>query len=158
KSLCLFEEEYADIRRRWTSAFFLRRLQDWLRLTARGELHAHDQPLEQVLAGTGDQVILPFALSVPTNGIDASQVVHLRVVDINEHRGRHLIQVDLASNEEACKPTQWFSLSLTSSPRGPGPIASTPRTIGDLHAFLSAGGDDLLNVLRRLLLPWSQNP
>lgn len=158
KSLCLFEEEYADIRRRWTSAFFLRRLREWLRLTARGELHADDQPLEQVLASTGHQVILPFSLSVPPNGTDVSQVAQLRVVDINEHRGRYLIQVDLVTNEEASMPPAWFSLSLTSSPRAPGPIASTPRTIGDLHAFLSAGGDDLLNVLRRLLLPWSQNP
>lgn len=156
KSLCLFEEEYADIRRRWTSASFVRRLQEWLRLTARGELHADDQPLEQVLAGTGDQVILPHALSVPGNGTDAGHVVRLRVVGIDEHRGRCLIQADVASAEDVSKFPEWFSLSVTASPRGPGPIASTPRTIGDLHALLAAGGDDLLDVLRRLLLEWSQ--
>jgi hypothetical protein len=154
KSLCLFEEEYADIRRRWTSAFLIRRLQEWLRLTARGELHADDQPLEQVLAGTGDQVILPYVLSVPDNETDDSQVVRLRVAGIDEHRARCLIQVDLASGDDKFKSLDWFSLSFTSSPRGPGPIASTPRTIGDLHTFLADGGDDLVGVLRRLLLEW----
>ncbi|MEZ5318330.1 MAG: Mov34/MPN/PAD-1 family protein [Vicinamibacterales bacterium] len=154
KSLCLFEEEYAEVRRRWTSAFFIRRLQEWLRLTARGELHADDQPLEQVLAGTGDQVILPHALSVPGSATDAGQVVRLRVAGIDEHRARCLIQVDLASGDGTSRTPDWFSLSFTSSPRGPGPIASTPRTIGDLHTFLAAGGDDVVDVLRRLLLEW----
>ena len=154
KSLCLFEEEYADIRRRWTSAFFMRRLQEWLRLTARGELHADDQPLEQVLAGSGDQIILPYALSVPGAWADAGHVARLRVVGIDEYQGRCLIQVDLASGDEASRTPGWLVLSFTSSPRGPGPIASTPGTIGDLHAFLAAGGDDVVDVLRRLLLEW----
>ena len=154
KNLCLFEEEYADIRRRWTPAFFVRRLQEWLRLTARGELHADDQPLEQVLAGTGDQIILPYALSVPDTSAGTGSVTRLRVGTVDEHQGRCLIQVDLASGDEASKTPDWFALSFTSSPREPGPIASTPGTIGDLHTFLAAGGDDVVSVLRRLLLEW----
>ena len=154
RSLCLFEEEYADIRRRWTSAFFMRRLQEWLRLTARGELHGDDQPLEQVLAGAGDQIILPYALSLPGNEPNAAHVVSLRVTAVDEHQGRYLIQVELASRDDASKAPDWLSLSFTSAPRGPGAIASTPHTIGELHALLAAEGDDLLDVLRRRLLDW----
>ena len=112
KSLCLFEEEYADIRRRWTSAFLVRRLQEWLRLTARGELHADDQPLEQVLAGTGDQIILPYALTAPDTSAGTGPVTRLRVGAVDEHRGRCLIQVDLASGDETSKTPDWFALSF----------------------------------------------
>jgi len=153
KQLCLFEEEYSDIRRRWTSAFFVRRLQDWLRLTARGELHAVDQPLEQALTGTGHRIILPRGLSVASAG-DAGQVVPLQVTKIDEHQGRFLIHAEVAAGADISSAVRYLALSLTSSPHGPGAISSTPGTIGELHTFLIAGGDDLLDVLRRRLLDW----
>ena len=154
KSLCLFEGEYADIRRRWTSALLVRRLQEWLRLTARGELHAEDQPLEQVLAGTGDQIIVPYALAEPGSWSDAGQVYRLQVTGIDEHQRKHLIQVKLASAEDTSSATDWLSLVFTASPRGPGAITSTPHTLGELHEFLATAGDDLLDVLRRRLVDW----
>ena len=39
RSLCLFDEPYRDLKRRWTPPLFVERIRDWLRLTARGELH-----------------------------------------------------------------------------------------------------------------------
>lgn len=152
KSLCLFDGEYADVRGRWTSAFLVRRLQEWLRLTARGELHAEDQPLEQVLAGSGHQLILPFALSEITGGGGADELQRLRVTRVDEHRGRYLIQVALADAREASKVAGWSVFSFTASPRGPGAITVAPHTIGELHAFLASAGDDLVGVLRRRLL------
>lgn len=158
KQLCLFEEEYSDIRRRWTSAFFMRRLQDWFRLTARGELHAVDQPLEQALAGTGHRIILPHSLSVASAGIDADQVVPLEVTSVDEHQGRFLIQAEVADGGRISSASSYLALLLTASPRGPRAINSTPRNISELHSFLSAGGDDLLDVLRRRLLDWPREP
>lgn len=154
KQLCLFEEEYADIRRRWTSAFFVRRLQDWLRLTARGELHAVDQPLEQALAGTGHRIILPRGLSIPGADGDAGQVVPLQVTKIDEHQGRFLIHAEVAAAGQMSGAVRYLALSFTSSPHGPGAVTSTPGSIGELQAFLTAGGNDLLDVLRRRLLAW----
>lgn len=153
KSLCLFAEDYSDIRRRWTSASFVRRLQEWLRLTARGELHPEDQPLEQTLAGGGDQVILPFALSVPDGETSANQI-GLHVTSVDEHQGRCLISVEQAAVRDSPQDETWLSLSFTSSPRVPGAIRSAPSTIGELHAFFASAGDDLLQVLRRRLLDW----
>jgi hypothetical protein len=154
KQLCLFEEEYCDIRRRWTSAFFVRRLQDWLRLTARGELHAVDQPLEQALTGTGHRIILPHGLSVASADCGAGQVVPLQVTSIDDHQGRFLIRAEVAAGGHISSAARYLALSFTSSPHGPGAISSTPRTISELHTFLTAGGDDLLDVLRRRLLDW----
>lgn len=153
KQLCLFEEEYSDIRRRWTSAFFVRRLQDWLRLTARGELHAVDQPLEQALTGTGHRIILPHGLSLATD-CNAEQVVPLQVTKIDEHQGRFLIHAEVPAGGQISSTVRYLALSFTSSPHGPGAISSTPGTISELHTFLTAGGDDLLDVLRRRLLDW----
>lgn len=154
KQLCLFEEEYSDIRRRWTAAFFVRRLQDWLRLTARGELHAVDQPLEQALTGTGHRIILPHGLSLANTDCGAGQVIPLQVTKIDEHHGRFLIQAEVPVGGQSSSVTRHLALSFTASPHGPGAISSTPRTISELNTFLTAAGDDLLDVLRRRLLNW----
>ncbi len=132
----------------------MRRLQDWLRLTARGELHAVDQPLEQALTGTGHRIILPRGLSLVSTDCDAGEVVALQVTKIDEHQGRFLIQAEVADGGHVSSATRYLALSFTSSPHGPGAIGSTPRTISELHTFLSAGGDDLVDVLRRRLLDW----
>ncbi len=47
-SLCLYEEPYETQKLSWTAAAFVRQLHRWLNLTARGHLHAPDQPLEQL--------------------------------------------------------------------------------------------------------------
>src|SRR6266581_5431186 len=46
RSLCLFEEPYSELKLRWTASALLDRIREWLALTAKGQLHAEDQPLE----------------------------------------------------------------------------------------------------------------
>lgn len=157
KQLCLFEEEHADLRRRWTAAFFVRRLQDWLRLTARGELHADDQPLEQALAGTGNRIILPHALATPGDVGRLGQAVELRVTGDDEHRGALLILTARIEGVSEAGHGRYSALSFTSRPHGPAAITVTPRTISELHAFLATEGDDLIGVLRRRLMDWPRS-
>ncbi len=154
KHLCLFEEEYAELRRRWTSAFFVRRLQDWLRLTARGELHAQDQPLEQALAGTGHRIILPHRLSQPSEFGATGDIVPIQVTAVDEHRGSFLMLTAIADTPADRSLGRYFALSFTSAPHAPGAITTTPRTLDDLQAFLATAGDDFVEVLRRRLLDW----
>ncbi len=59
RSLCLYEEPYPEVKLRWTAASFVGRVRDWLALTARGELHADDQPLEPLLLGSPWSLVLP---------------------------------------------------------------------------------------------------
>ncbi|MDP2158414.1 MAG: hypothetical protein Q8K68_11990, partial [Nitrospirota bacterium] len=49
RSLCLYDETYDAVKLHWTAALCLERIRNWLSLTARGELHATDQPLEPLL-------------------------------------------------------------------------------------------------------------
>jgi hypothetical protein len=158
KQLCVFEEEYAELRRRWTAAFFVRRVQDWLRLTARGELHAQDQPLEQALAGAGHRIILPHKLRTPADIGSTGDIIPLHVTDVDEHRGSLLILAAMADGASRRNLGRFSALSFTSSPHGPGVIATTPRTISELHAFLAATGDDLVATLRNRLLDWPRQP
>src|SRR5262249_46662702 len=112
KQLCVFEEEYADLRRRWTAAFFVRRVQDWLRLTARGELHAQDQPLEQALAGAGHRIILPCKLAKVTELGLAGEIVPLQVTSVDEHRGRLIIVTAMADGATGQSLGQYSALSF----------------------------------------------
>ena len=158
KLLCVFEEEYADLRRRWTAAFFVRRVQDWLRLTARGELHAQDQPLEQALAGGGHRIILPQKLATVTELGLAGEIVPLQVTMVDEHRGTLFIVTAMGDGVNGQPVGQYSALSFTASPRDPGAITITPRTISDLHNFFESTGDDLVASLRNRLMEWPRHP
>lgn len=44
--LCIFEEQFSELRHKWTGVMFLREIKKWLELTAVKELHKEDQLLE----------------------------------------------------------------------------------------------------------------
>ncbi len=72
RSLCLFDEKYSEFKLHWTPTLFLERIREWLSLTAKGELHAHDQPLEPLLMGSPMHLIIPFDLFSQENSDNPS--------------------------------------------------------------------------------------
>lgn len=64
-SLCVTEESPAEQLRKWTPERHCRLLHRWLALTARGELHPSDQPLEPFLMGQARRILLPSAFFQP---------------------------------------------------------------------------------------------
>lgn len=58
RSLCLYDVKFSEIKLRWTTIEFLERIRQWLSLTAKGELHAADQPLEPLIASSYNLIIL----------------------------------------------------------------------------------------------------
>lgn len=74
-SLCLYEEPYPEVKLRWTAASFIGRIRNWLALTARGELHADDQPLEPLLLGS------PWSLVIPPSLFENHQVMGPETLD-----------------------------------------------------------------------------
>ena len=64
KDLCLFEEEYREIKARLTPIMFLRRVADWLARAAVEELHLSDQPLEPLLLSPGRIIFDPDLLEL----------------------------------------------------------------------------------------------
>jgi Prokaryotic E2 family A len=58
-SLCLYFESPSAVMRTWTAQSFLRRIQWWLEMSAKGELHPADQPVEHLFFAAQYELILP---------------------------------------------------------------------------------------------------
>lgn len=59
-SLCLYQEPPRSVARTWTAASLLKRIQFWLEQSARGKLHAEDQPVEQLFFVSPFELVLPW--------------------------------------------------------------------------------------------------
>ena len=66
RSLCLTEQQYSEWKLRWTAPAFVENIRDWLASTAKGKLHAEDQPLEPLLLGSEEFLVLPHDLFAET--------------------------------------------------------------------------------------------
>ncbi len=157
RSLCLFEEHYIDLKRRWTAAMLVDRLREWLRLTARGELHGEDQPLEALLLNTAGTIVVPHELfDIHADG--SAQLVSLEAWQ--DERGRWMViaqrEAGPRSGSERTQGPPWVAAKFTGAPRQHGAIRRTPSTLAELHDLLADGGDDLLGHIRGGISSWKE--
>ncbi|WP_372382107.1 ThiF family adenylyltransferase [Xanthomonas sp. NCPPB 1068] len=140
-SLCLYEN-WAHEERQWTAQRHLRRILWWLRETARGSLHAADQPLEPLFYGTGHTVILPAAFQ--TQSADDLGAICLSALERNR-LGLCLVASDPAhiANRVPIQP-----LLVELSPVEHLPIQRPPTDLGGLDEALSSFGISILEPLR----------
>jgi proteasome lid subunit RPN8/RPN11 len=158
RSLCLYDVRFRDVESQWTPARFVALIREWFRLTARGELHAEDQPLERLLTEAAGWVILPPAVlqRALAQGEDAGAVdLPLWFNGRPEHGGRPVIIGSLAAPAPGAEPRA-IAAVLRTEPRVHGTLRRAPRTLADLHALLAAGGDDLVGQLRQSMRGWEQ--
>ena len=157
KSLCLFEESFDEIRARLTSPLLVERLRDWLRLTARGELHAADQPLEPLLVGAVGRIVVPHAVLTARNADEPPFMLSLTRRE--NWRGRLVLVAHMATTRTVSgdgPPT--VAEVFHAAPRTHGILTTRPHSLRDLHEFLMTGGDDLLSHLREVTLQWQEVP
>lgn len=155
RSLCLFEEQYRDLKARWTARMLVERIREWLRLTARGELHGVDQPLEPLLIQTAGTIIIPHDL--------VDQPGKLQPVSLaawTDHRGRWMFVAQRVGPEEAPRggggPPRVVATTFWGAARQHGSIRHTPKTLRGLHDLLAEAGDDLLGHVRSQLVEWKE--
>lgn len=161
-SLCLYDVPFRDIQSQWTPARFIALVRQWFALTARGELHADDQPLEPLLADGAGFIVLPSAaLEVPagTANEEAPGSLRLSFSGRPELRGKPVLVAQLVPSGAtmAADTDPWIAAVVRARPRTHGVIRRSPRTLADLHALLSVDGDDLLGTLKRGFLSWERN-
>ena len=121
RSLCLYDKSYDEIKLDWTPLSFLERIREWLALTAKGELHALDQPLEPILLSyeAEGEIILPDDFD--TEDSDTFLAVIPR--DIINKRYTFIAQkVPIDKNVEEF---QFVAHSVTSLPQKHGIIMKT---------------------------------
>ena len=151
RSLCLYDQPYHELKLVWTSIAFVERIREWLALTARGELHAEDQPLEPLLVGSPIPLVLPSDLF---GGDD--ETPELLVVRGVGHEGqvRALIARRHSDGFSDELGLSYAAVSLVGKPQEHGVIRTTPTSLRELHGFLEDAEMDLLGELRGRLESW----
>lgn len=152
KSLCLTDQRYPEVKLRWTASAFVESIREWLKLTAVGQLHQDDQPLEPLLGGTSVQIILPsdlFSTGVP-------EPLFCHIVSEDKATGNLVVMADRKRESMGVKDAREFRAIPLTVPVAftHGVIRWQPATLKDLAGFLAEAGYDLLDELRQRLKAW----
>lgn len=146
RSLCLYDKSFEEIKLDWTSVAFIERIREWLSKTAKGTLHAKDQPLEPILMSTAGDLILP------NDTIQDSDIVQIARIDEMNKRWTLIAKV-VTSYNKADSPS-FIALPITTEPQIHGIIRRTPMNLKDLHDLLEVGNIDFLELLNSKLEQW----
>lgn len=139
KSLCLFAERHEDIKRYWTPAFLISRVREWLKLTARGQLHKDDQPLEPLFEAVGCQIIIPFDLFLKDKQDARKLNVHIKDCQHNM----------LTLKATYAEPTtqinnEYIPVIIEAEAQEHGIIRRLPRNLNELGLILAGANIDLI--------------
>ena len=153
RSLCLYDQSWDEVKARWTAPGFIERVRRWLADTAIGSLHREDQPLEQVLAGSGYTLVIPWS-AINAND-DTATRLDVVLIPSEEHRGT-LIAIPLSAKERP-KKLQFTASMFFAGSRQHGVIRRAPRTLEDLCEFVRTEDFDLLAELRERVIGWKDD-
>ncbi|MDE2823360.1 MAG: ThiF family adenylyltransferase [Chloroflexota bacterium] len=151
RNLCLFEDPWHEVKLRWTPAYFVSVLRGWFADTARGELHADDQPLEPLILGTGKRLIVPADLG------DEDGPVRLDVFGSDPDEAWPVLLAVRPEQAQDLGPRstlQAVATVVVGEAQEHGIIAHTPSTLADLHELLLPAGLNLVKQLIGCLDDW----
>ena len=150
RSLCVTEQDYNEWKLQFTGATFLENIRHWLALTAKGTLHAEDQPLEPLLVGSLGELILPYDFF--TKNTD-SELLSITFVETRNQRGVFIAErlKDVDNNRDSFK---YVAAVFHSTPQPQGIIRTAPANLLELREYLSRRNIDLFRKLRSRLIDW----
>ncbi|MBI4996669.1 MAG: Mov34/MPN/PAD-1 family protein [Rhodocyclales bacterium] len=141
-SLCLYQEPPRSVARTWTAASMLKRIQVWLEGSARGTLHAADQPVEQLFFVSPYELILPWNFE----SLLADNKAKFWVARGPERpRKECTFFLEGSAERKAERTASLVSLTLPAVVHGR--VETDFGTLGQLADALSARGIHLLNAL-----------
>jgi hypothetical protein len=150
RSLCLYEEPYTERKTRWSAFGLLERAREWLRLTARGELHQEDQPLEPLLGLADTTAVLPHDFFDSLAGKDFIPAAAARTEGA---ANRFVLVLPQSQLQNAQTPEFVISLFVSSAVEH-GIISHQPATLLQLHEFCQSASLDLLKELQDRIRRW----
>lgn len=142
RSLCLYQEPPRSVARTWTAASLLKRIQVWLEGSARGTLHAADQPVEQLFFVSPYELILPWNFE----SLQADNKAKFWVARGPERTGKGCTLFLEGSAERKAERTASL-VSVTLPAVIHGRVETDFGTLGQLADALSARGVDLMGEL-----------
>ncbi len=146
-SMCLYEEPYADVKLRWEALGFIECIREWLALTAKGKLHADDQPLEPLyFHSLKNHLVIPHDL-FPIE-VEMTELLFIKEVK-RWTEGRALIIVP----EKEISESDYFGVATAfqCNPQTHGIISHHPTDFEQLCEITSRADFDLVNELRNRL-------
>ena len=135
-SLCIWEENWADLKRGLTAQALVERIRDWFARTARGELHQEGQSLEPLIPSTANTLILP-------SGVPPEKCYVQKAI---ESAGRYTLLLGASETRD----TGFVEFSLfqeTVEPQVHGALHARPTTLGELRDLLEPMGTDISKKL-----------
>lgn len=147
-SLCLYFESPISVLRLWTPENFLRRIQWWLELSAKGELHPADQPVEHMFFSSKYELVLPWDLQVLRDGTERF------VLDQSENRPDGGFTCSLVNSPGEKAKLTLIEIFLPAVVHGL--VEHDPKTLGqlvDIFERREAGFYNLLIEKLRSLVP-----
>ena len=150
RSLCLYDQPWEQVALRWTASGFIERIRFWLAETAKGTLHQDDQPLEQMLIGSGYRIVLPAKFFT---GSAHDSYEELKVSLANHQKDCRLL---FAEKGKAAQGLPYLALSFVAQPQMHGAIRNAPQNLRELNDFLAPAGIPLVNELYSKLEDWNQ--
>lgn len=153
-ALCLAEEPWSEVRRRWTPAAFVRRLRQWLIDTARGALHRDEQLVEPFLPASTSRAILPADAFAPGN---VGRQLDGALMEGSVERGRPVYRLSWAGQGEK-SPARFVAAVIASEPRVHGVLHRPPRNLAELFALFGEEDPGFAACFDKLISSWLDQP
>ena len=154
RSLCLYLENWKVVERSWTPESFIERVLWWLRLTAEGNIHADDQPIEQLFFNS------PVIIQLPKDFNDRSTDPDYRLAfngiqPTGSNKLTLLGEYARVVNTDKPKVTGCISISIQVPPIENGPVENYPSNLGGLQSWLINKGGSILEPLKSEIIKYA---
>lgn len=153
RSICLYEQPFEQTRLSWTPADFMRRIHHWFAATARGTLHAEDQPLEPLISASNYRLILPADFAPNATRTDPRLYTIFPIKSGNDAITFRMVPL----NKQPSEKTDSVIAAFFCKPQRHGVIQRTPQNLYDLNALCLNGGLALANELYATVRDWFLN-
>ncbi|MDJ0835687.1 MAG: hypothetical protein QNK37_04170 [Acidobacteriota bacterium] len=141
-SLCLYYEPSEVVLRTWTPEAFLKRTQWWLEQSARGNIHAADQQVDQLFFVTNYELVLPWNF----NELRKESCSHYNLSQCPQRPDGGITFFVYFSNRESDESIALLEIELP--PIVHGQVEREPFTLGELFDILQSRNADLLTALK----------
>ncbi|MDK2800007.1 MAG: hypothetical protein PWQ70_1626 [Clostridiales bacterium] len=142
RSLCLFEENYDDMKIGWSNNEMIIRIANWLSKTSMGKLHSPDQPLELLLANS------TYTLILPENYFEAYSGPRLyQFTEKSSPSGRKTFIAQPFNPKTVGKC--YIDILLRCNPIVHGIIRKLPTNLFELSQILKEADIDLIKTLKK---------
>ena len=154
RSLCLYEQPFAENRSRWAPVSIVERVRSWLADTSKGTLHRSDQPLEQLFLGTRDAIVLPESFRLtPATGPHRLGIIHADLRPWGE-----LFFANRVGDNTQAPGSRFLATTFVTPAITHGVLRWIPQTLSELHSVCVDAGGDLLGAVRNEMGTWDSGP